>query len=253
MTSRLRWGTRRDGGAEALADVRERVGQCQHLHPADRVQRAPGEERAAEPQQWSQQDREHGGDAARVDGGPEEQSKAGTHERGQRRDGDEDRPVDVQVRSGGGDEHGEREYDDSGEQTLYGADDDLLHRDEPGRQWCQHAIVDLSRVSEVLHERQGDGEYALKQDHHGQHPGQQRGGDLARAASALGYTAHLGDDVTEHEHDQQRLHDGTSEKLGWSLPEHGEVAGEEGDECGASRRAARSRRQRAGNRLWSRS
>ena len=62
----------------------------------------------------------------------------------------------------------------------------LLQRDERDRQRCEHAILDLSRVAELLDHRQRDGLDALEHDRQPDHAGDEDGreGRLAGRAAA---------------------------------------------------------------------
>ena len=119
---------------------------------------------------------------------------------------------------------GEREHDERSEQRLDRAGRDLLGRDRPHRHRCEHAVFDLARVAEVLHERERDRLHALEDHRARDHAADEQRRELADAARAADRLADLREHVREHEDQQQRLHDRAAEEHPVLLAQHGDVA-----------------------------
>ena len=124
------------------------------------------------------------------------------------------------------------------QQALQGTRGDLLDGDERHRQRGQHAVLDLTRVAELLHHRQGHGLDALEHDRQTDHTGHEHRGERRLAGGAPAAPDALadgGEHVQEDEYQQEGLEDRAGQELLEVLPQHSEVAEQQPDEGALAR------------------
>jgi hypothetical protein len=241
-----------EGSAHPVVDVDERVHEHHDLEPVeaadlDGCQTRPLVVRAAEEGDREHDEPEHETQVPRFERRSEQQSERSHADARQRHEGDDQRPVKVDLRlhALGVDDRGDREDDGGGDEALAGSGDDLRDGHQPDRTRRLDAVLDLTGEAELLGELHGDGLDPLKHDGEPDHPGyEHRGERRLGAGHAAGGTDALSDlreDVEEDEAEEERLHQGAHGELDLVLPEHDHVAQDEGAE---GRPACRGRRAR---------
>src|SRR5829696_8196451 len=224
-----------EGAAEALAHVDERVDEHQPLQPGespdlDRPQCGPGVVDATEEGERDHDDAEHHRDRPGLEPGPEGEPERGGRDACERHQREHHGPVELEVHVVGGHDRRDRKDEERGDETLDRARGHLARRDERHREWREHSILDLLRVAELLHHRQGDRLDALEEDRDADDAGDEERRER-RLRRRPGATADalpdLREHVREHEHEQERLEQRPGEELVELLAQHGEVAQEE--------------------------
>ena len=147
-----------------------------------------------------------------------------------------------------GDERRERKHDERGDHRLDPARGDLLHRHRPDRHRCQHAVLDLAGVSEVLHEWERHRLYALEDHRTRDHAADEQGRESGSVAASSDRLTDLREHVREDEDEQERLHDRATQEHRDLLAENSQVAKQQCEERVPRRRARGTNRDRAHSR-----
>jgi hypothetical protein len=126
------------------------------------------------------------------------------------------------------------EHDRAGHEPAHGGEDDLLHGDRAHRERRQQPVLDLVGVGELDHQGQ---RRALQPGQDGGQGHQPREEHLLVVGLGV---AELGEDLAEHEEEEQGLEDHLGQEDGELAPGDEEVAPQDG-QTGAPRAPARER------------